>query len=44
MRAFAHAVKRLSDACAVLTAILLTLVVLIICYMIVRRTLGHSSF
>jgi TRAP-type C4-dicarboxylate transport system permease small subunit len=44
MRAFAHAVKRLSDACAVLAAVLLTVAVLVICYMIVRRTLGHSSF
>jgi TRAP-type C4-dicarboxylate transport system permease small subunit len=44
MIAFAHAVRRLSNACAFVAAVLLALAVLIICYMIVRRALGHSSF
>lgn len=44
MRSFVRAVGRLSDACAVIAAVLLAAAVLIICYMIVRRTLGYSSF
>lgn len=44
MPTFSRAVRRLSDACAVIAAVLLALAVMIICYMIVRRTLGHSSF
>jgi TRAP-type C4-dicarboxylate transport system permease small subunit len=44
MRSFVRAVGRLSDACAFAAAVLLAAAVLIICYMIVRRTLGHSSF
>lgn len=44
MRSFARTVSRISDGCAVVAAVLLALAVMIICYMIVRRTLGYSSF
>lgn len=44
MQSFARAVRFVGDACAALAAVLLTIAVLIICYMIVRRASGHSSF
>ncbi len=44
MRSFLRAVRRVSDACAVIAAVLLAASVLVVCYMIVRRTLGHSSY
>ena len=44
MRRFASAVGRLSDACAALAAVLLAIAVLIVCYLIVRRGLGYSSY
>ena len=44
MTSFARAVNRLSDICAVIAAILLASSVLVVCYMIVNRTLGYSSY
>lgn len=44
MHPFVRAVRRLSDACAVVASVLLALSVIIVCYMVVRRMLGYSSF
>ncbi len=44
MPSLAHFVRRLSDLLAVAAALLLMLSVLTVCYMIVRRTLGYSSY
>lgn len=44
MRSFARAVSRVSDLAAIVAAILLASAVLVVCYMIVNRALGNSSF
>lgn len=44
MRSLTRAVGRLSDVCAVIAAVLLAASVLVVCYMIVNRTLGYSSY
>jgi TRAP-type C4-dicarboxylate transport system permease small subunit len=41
---FARAVRLVSDACAVVASVLLALSVVIVCYMVMRRILGHSSY
>lgn len=44
MGTFVRAVRRISDACAAIAAVFLAASVVIVCYMIVRRSLGYSSY
>ena len=44
MRQFVRFVDRLSDACAVLAAIMLVAATLIVCWMVLYRTLGNSTW
>lgn len=44
MRAFIALIDRLSIACAVLASALLAAAVVIVCYMVVIRTMGYSSY
>lgn len=41
---FVRSVRLVSDACAVLASVLLALSVLIVCFMVVRRIMGYSSY
>lgn len=44
MSAFIRAVDRLSIACAIVASVLLFAAVLIVCWMVIYRTMGHSTF
>lgn len=44
MHAFARAVRLMSNTCAVVGSALLAVSVIIVCYMVVRRMLGYSSY
>jgi len=44
VRQFVRFVDRLSDACAVLAAIMLVAATLIVCWMVLYRTLGNSTW
>ncbi len=44
MRSFVRTVRVMSDACAAVASCLLAIAVVIVCYMVVRRMLGYSSY
>ena len=44
MRKFVRFVDRLSDACAVVAAVMLLAAMLIVCWMVVYRSLGNSTY